>query len=569
MKKKYYITIFGLTGLFLIATMLQTFNNKNKLTTKENNMLLQDLPATKPAHSTTNPIYGGTLVWGTINAPTLINPVFTKHSVSASLMDLIFNKLVRINASGAIEPDLAKEWHISEDQLTYTFTLKKNIFFHDGIKCTAEDVLFTYQEVIKSEHQSPRNRYQLVDKFKAPEKYIFQVTLKKPYPTLLYELSLEIIPQHILKNNISRTHPFNYHPIGTGPFTFISWDQNTNEIQLKAYSDYHEGRPFLDKILVKTYADIKHLWNAFMRQEIDLVKFITKNDYQTIKNDPLFKGYRITSSMYYALVYNLDDPILSDIHVRTAIAQSINIKGIINKVYNGNGILCTGHLHPQSIGFNKNVKALTYNPLKAKIDLMHRGWQDQNQDGILEKHGINLKLNILVDKKNAIYRNIAAMIRQDLAAVGIQVKLILYNDAKELTPSCLKKNNAQAWLRMYKGFSPEEQEIEHYSSSSWYSRGHEFAKIWKYINKQVDLLFEFSQTSTNKDERKQAFYQIHKLIYEDQPACFLFFPSGFSAVTSKFKNTDEHFSLKMPTYTIKNWFLIPPGQEGDPVIFNY
>jgi ABC-type transport system substrate-binding protein len=83
-----------------------------------------------------DPRYGGALVWGTINSPTIINPVLTSHSVSDALLDLIFDSLVRIDQHGFILPGLAKSWDISDDGLTYTFHLHPHVYFHDGFEFT-------------------------------------------------------------------------------------------------------------------------------------------------------------------------------------------------------------------------------------------------------------------------------------------------------------------------------------------------------------------------------------------------------------------------------------------------
>src|SRR3569623_2077241 len=90
-----------------------------------------------------HPSYGGTLTWGTINPPTIINPVLTSYSVSSSLLALIFDSLVRIDSKGQVTGDLAKSWEVSKDGLEYTFYLRHHVYFHDGIECTAEDIKFT------------------------------------------------------------------------------------------------------------------------------------------------------------------------------------------------------------------------------------------------------------------------------------------------------------------------------------------------------------------------------------------------------------------------------------------
>ncbi|MCK5215005.1 MAG: hypothetical protein KAR05_06595, partial [Candidatus Omnitrophica bacterium] len=230
----------------------------------------QSLQENRPPHR--NHPYGGTIIWGARQEPTIINPILTTHTVSLDLMNIIFNHLIRINSQGEIESCLAKSWEISTDGLMYTFYLKRGVKFHDGIECTSEDVQFTYRQLIDSQNNSPyRFHFELIQEIEVLNKYALRIILSKPFPPLLFKLAArEIVPKHILEGEDLKKTSFNYHPIGTGPFKFKSWDRETNQIELVANPDYFEGRPYLDKIIVKIYPNSSQLWSAIMRQEIDL-----------------------------------------------------------------------------------------------------------------------------------------------------------------------------------------------------------------------------------------------------------------------------------------------------------
>ncbi len=118
------------------------------------------------------PHYGGTLVWGTINPPTIINPVLTSHSVSESILELLFDPLVRINGQGRVMPGLAQSWDISKDGLVYTFHLRRHVYFHDGVECTAEDVKFTYEAIREPSNKSTwRTSTELVKEWRVIDPY--------------------------------------------------------------------------------------------------------------------------------------------------------------------------------------------------------------------------------------------------------------------------------------------------------------------------------------------------------------------------------------------------------------
>jgi len=495
--------------------------------------------------------YGGRLVWGVCHKPVPINPVFTTNSVSASLLDLVFNRLVRWNAKGEIEPDLAESWEISEDGLIYTFHLRKGVKFHDGRECTAFDVKFTYDVIINPEVDSPfKTSFEPVKEFKAVDAHTFQIILKKPFVPVMCRLTKEIIPKHLFSKTDIKTNPYNFRPIGTGPFKFKEWTAD-NTIILEYNPDYHEGRPCLDEIIIKTYPDSRELWSALMRKEVDLVLFIDKEDYDILKNDASFKSYTLPTDYYYAVCYNLNDPVLKDIRIRQAIAQAINVKRLINTVAGGYGMECSGPFSPNCLGCNPSIKLLEYNPDKAKQLLKNAGWIDANKDGILDKEGKTLKIKLLVDAKSNDQKRIAMFIRQELQEIGIMVEVVLYDDERILTKEFIKDNKVQAQLKLFlAGIDPDQEKDD------WCPKETRTAdKLWIYYDENINKLFELGKITHDKQDRKQIYQKIHKLIYKKQPACFLYFPSHFHAVSTRFKNTEEFFNINMPFYTIKNWHI--------------
>jgi peptide/nickel transport system substrate-binding protein len=513
-------------------------------------IMLTQVPTEARDVSQTRKPYGGTLVWGTCHKPTIINPILSTYSISASLVQIIFNGLVRINSKGEIEPDLAESWDISNDGLIYTFYLRKGVKFHDGKECTAFDVKFTYDKIIDPQVNSPfRESFQRVNAFEAVDKYTFKVVLREPCAPFIYRMIRYMMPKHILEGKDLNKTDFNFHPIGTGPFKFKEWTKD-GQIILEHNLDYYEGRPYLDRIIVKSYSDSRMLWTALMRGEIDFMLFIERDDYQVLKDDPAFKSYAISTDYYYALTYNLNDPILIDKRVREAIAYGVDRKSLIERVAGGYGLECKGPFHPECLGFNPSVKPLDYHPEKSQELLAQAGWQDTDNDGILEKNGEELEIRVLVDTRNEVFKRIAMVLRQQLQEIGIKIEAVLFNDENELTEEFLRKNRPQARLKLFLAGYVEN------IAEDWGSKESKRAnKLWIYNNEKVDRLIELGEMTLEEDERQKIYQEIHQIIYADQPACFLYFRFEFHAVSKNFKNTDEFFTLSMPFYTLKDWYL--------------
>jgi len=500
--------------------------------------------------------YGGTLVWGNINPPTIINPVLTSHSVSSSLLALLFDPLVRINGQGRVAAGLAQSWDISLDGLVYTFHLRQHVFFHDGVECTAEDVKFTYEAIREPSNQSHwRTDTALVKEWRVIDPYTLEVVLFQPMSDFIFKMTREILPKHLYEHTQMLDNVHNYSPVGTGPFRLLSWNRDTNEIILGANSAYFEGRPFLDKIVIKTYQDNTALWAALMRGDVDLAIFLNHQDYEVLSKDPAFKTYQIFSGFYFAIVYNTHDAVLSDDDVRHSINYAIDRKVLMQET-GMNGIESNGPFYPQSPGFNKNVEAPSYNPPKVQSILMSRGWK-LNHEGIFEKAGQPLILTILVSNKQQNYRQIAFVLRQQLSEVGIGLKFVFYDDENQLTKDYLARVKPQMWLRMFSGISPDPSDIV----NTWYSSSSQFGRLWGYHHPAMDRLFELGRTLPDGPHRDEIYQHLHALIYENQPACFLFFSLTYHALSARVANTDDFFTMHMPGYQLKDWFIKQERRE--------
>jgi peptide/nickel transport system substrate-binding protein len=515
---------------------------------KASTSILKDAAADRPVKG--RPSYGGTLVWGTANPPTIINPILTYRSVSAALVELIFDSLVRVNGKGQVISDLAESWDISRDGLVYTFHLRKGVRFHDGVEFTAEDVKFTYDAIADERNRSLLKSVEGVQgQWKVIDKYMLSLTLLTPDPFILFKLVRQIAPKHLLENQDLTVAPFNDRPVGTGPFIFRKWDQSTNEIVLSANPEYFEGRPYLDRIKVKVYPDNTSLWAALLRREVDFVKFLNQEDYLVLQKDPAFRTYETSMMTTCVIVYNLKDPILSDLKVREAIAQAVDVKKILKGIA-GSGMQSTGPFQPDSPGFNPDVKPFRYDPLKAREILAQHGWKDSDGDGILEKVGRRLEIRMLVDSRSEYFQRIAMMLRQQLSEIGIKLEVLPYKDENEISKEYLSKKRPQAWLRFF--FSRS------YSSESilgrWYPSVASMERLWNYRNKKLDELILLEKGTQDEKRRSEINQRIQKIIYKDQPACFLFSPTSLHAVSAKLRNTEEFFFPNMPVYSIQYWY---------------
>lgn len=488
-------------------------------------------------------------IGGVGGIPTVINPLLTKQGISKVLEQLIFNSLIRQNEKGLPMPELAESWDISEDGLTYTFYLRKGVKFHDGVEFTAKDVKFTYEMVRDSDINTFWiNCFKCIESLEMVDKYTAKINLKEANSSFLFSLIFHIVPEHLLfsyKDNM-KAAPFNRKPIGTGPFKFVEWSYE-NKIVLEANSDYYEGRPSLDKIIGSGYVTFTQYWMAFVSGDTDVILYLSKENFDTLKYDKRYRTYAFPDAYTYGIEYNFDHDFFKDVKVRKAFAHSINVQNIINKVEAGHGIQSTGPFIPGWWSYNPDIKPLEYNPALSSKLLKESGWE-LNSECVLEKAGQEFKFTMLLDRQVPNSEKIARLIWEDLHNIGVRVDTkfvdadeIRYGNQSELI------ENAGTYLTLFIGKRDPVNFIY-----DWYSKKNKKRnRIWFYQNNELDDLYE--QAAKSHKNLEELINQIHAVIYEDQSVAFLYFPYTFCAVNSRFQNTDSFFTPSMPVYTIKDW----------------
>ena len=491
--------------------------------------------------------YGGTLRLASAMKPTLINPLLTEESISRALVNLVFNGLVRLNTKGEMENDLVEDWELSEDKREYTFYLRQGVRFHDGAELTAGDVLFTYQELLKVQLEDYSGYIvSMIEAIDAPDKYTFTIKVREPFSPFMYYLDTKILPSHLFKGTKLEDNPHNYKPVGTGPFRFESWDE-ADTIVLKANEDYFERRAYLDEIRITRYPDREHVWTAFMRGELDVVFFLDCEDYPVVAKDSAFRASRVSGNRYYALIFNLGDPILKDLNVRKAIAHAVNRDELIQRTQDGHGIKCEGVFHPDSWAHTREVGHREYDPEEARRLLAASNWRDSDRDGLLEKNGKEAVIDLAYSELTPSSEWVAKVLRQQLLRVGIGARL------RTQDPYVYAKDSGKAGSQSYLVdiVNCIEPDCE---SRIWPLKSHrrfeESVMPWRYI----ENLFLEARSEFAAEKRIAIYREIEAVVSDYQPVVFLFYGVDYSGWVSSLVGMDEVVSFYFPTDQIKNVF---------------
>ena len=274
---------------------------------------------------------GGSLSYGEYGRPATLDPITSNEMISLRLTELIFNGLVGINEKQEIVPELAERWERSSDGRTYTFYLRKNVTWHpregeEPKPFTAEDVIFTYKIMMHPKTITPlKVRYEFIDTVEKLNDYTVKFTLKRPILNALAKFSFKMIPKHGPSNPtyLTRDDAFVQNPIGTGPYMLKNITAE-REIILAANDNYFKGRPHIDKIVAKPFADQNIMTQALMFNAIDMIVLVNPRDIPEIQGDKRFILQPYNALSYSFFGYNVRNPLLADKRVRKAFTYAVN-----------------------------------------------------------------------------------------------------------------------------------------------------------------------------------------------------------------------------------------------------
>ncbi len=499
--------------------------------------------------------YGGTYIEGVVSYPRYLNPVIIDNNDAESILEgILYSSLFKNDGSGKLTYDLIKEVEETKTN-TYLLTIKDNVLWHDGEKLTTDDIIFTI-ELLKNDYFS--NPYSLFLKEISIDQIsplTLKITLPQEYFFWQNYFTFKILPKHLWKDIPIENFvlsDLNLKPIGSGPFKFQKsiMDKNNRitQINLVYFNDYFEGRPYLNNLIFKFFPDFNLALSSLKKNEIlALSSFRIPTESQTN-----FSRFNITSSNFYSLTFNLNETIFQDDQVRQALSYALNKQEIEDKL---------------NLSF-KSINSITdiyldsnfiseFDPVKAKQILEEAGFNDSNQDGILDKkmnknyeEVTNLTIEILI-LDDPDLNSMAQIVSQNLKDIGIEatIESLSFNEFNNR----LLTNSFQAALIGQKPIANEIVDFYAFFHSSQIPPfGFNFAF---YKSQEADELLE--KLRVLNSDKQESLFQLGELIKKDLPIIPLFqgeiywlIDKNFNISQISFVNsTGERFN------NVNNWYL--------------
>jgi len=483
-----------------------------------------------------------------------LDPAFAKNKQVMWATHQLYNTLIEIDSNMQMRPSLATHWNISDDNRTFTFFLRNDVFFTDddcfengkGRKLTAHDVEYSFKRIVDKSTASPgawifNNRVDSINAFTAINDTTFQLKLASPFQSILGILSMQycsIVPKEAVEKYKT---DFRRHPVGTGPFSLVAWEEGQALI-LKKNPNYFEkdaggnALPYLDGVRVSFYDSKATEFLEFQQNRLDFIDDI----------DPSFKDEVLTKTgnlkkiwegkielhkhpylniEYLGILVDGENELVKNSplrlqKIRQAINYGFNRKKMMLYLRNSIGIAAESGFVPAGLpSFDSvAVQGYHYDVAKAKQLLAEAGYPD----------GKNLpEIKLLTIP---IYGDLGSYIANELLQVGIKVQV------EVIQKSLLMEQTSKSQAAFFRGsWIADYPDAENYLSV-FYGKNPAPPNYTRYKNAAFDLLYEKALSEKNDSLRYKLYQQMDRIVINDAPVVPLWYDMAIHLVHLNIQN---------------------------------
>lgn len=449
-----------------------------------------------------------TIVVGIKQSIDSLDPALYRDRVSETVVRNMFDGLVTRTTKMEIVPELAESWE-NPSPTEWIFELRKGVTFHNGDPFTADDVVFSFERILKpgaiDGTSSPRTG--MVGPMERVEKlddYTVKFVFKEPWP-----IFLRILPHHqMVPKKYIEEHGaahFAQNPVGTGPFRFVRGSLD-EEVVMERYEDYYGGSPDIPPVgpalaktaIFKVLPETATRVSALQAGDVHIIQAVPPHLVKQLEADPGIEVKTAIGTRVFFLELNVTKKPLDDLQVRRAINHAIDWDSIIENVLEGYAVRSPVPAVPGSFGYNDQIKGYEYSPEKARE--------------LLAAAGHSKGFSLIVDCESE-FKDVTEAIAQQLNEVGIQATVRVW-DGGVLKP-LLRDGERQASFGSWGNSTMEPYDLFEPKFSPK-ARGN----YAQYSSPEFDALLAKAAITTDETARAQTYREIQQLIFDDAPWSF-------------------------------------------------
>jgi len=452
------------------------------------------------------------------------------YDSSMVLLDLVYEPLVRYAPDGSVVPALAESWTISADGLTWTFNLRQGVTFHDGTPFDAAAAKWNLEQWVGNEAHNWLPTATRITGIETPDAATLVLTLAQSYYPAMQDFTL-IRPVRFLSPAAVDGEGAFAQPIGTGPWQVDSLSDEA--ATLTRYADYWGEQPALDQINIEVVLDAQTRIAALLSGDVhaiggEYLGSIPPESLAALEASDAVTVLSAAGATSFYIAANHGKPPFDDRLVRQAVNQAIDRQGLVDAIFGGRAEVATGLL-PSVIPYvsRTGLDTYTYDPENARALLAEAGWTP-NADGVLEKAGQPLQLNLVVDQSRLPQTaSMATAIQAQLKEVGIALELRLYDYSGWLDAFYAKDYDLIMRFSWGPPYDPHTL-----LAGAFYTDDRAESTI-SYASPDLDPLIDAALASTDETERQALYDQIWQHLDEQAAVIPLVYPERVYAVRNE------------------------------------
>ncbi|HEX8136518.1 MAG TPA: ABC transporter substrate-binding protein [Pyrinomonadaceae bacterium] len=451
----------------------------------------------------------------------------TVDAASERVRVLMFNSLVRKNEKFEYVPELASEVKPSEDGLTYTFTLRDGVTFHDGKALTSADAKYTLDTLLASSsgkaasffEGTASSRQPFITGVEAPDARTLVIRLRKPWLSLLSNL----VPIAIIPQGSAATQQA--HPVGSGPFKFVRFDTAQQVLDLEANTGYWEGAPQIKLLRVRVIADANALQAELRTGRVHLAPLptnLTPDALKSLGQDANLKVEQFPGANIVHITFNTESAPLDKAAVRQAISYAIDRESIIRELLLGQASIAHSILPEESWAYTPGQK-YNYDPERARKLLDEAGFRDPDGDGPQMRFPQPIAFKI--SSSSGAARQYSGVIQNQLKQVGIPVSIDTV-ESNTLRDQQLK-GNYQMTTGSWVGGNQDPIFLKDlFSSSSIPVADRVGFNRSRYRNTEVDPILQEAIDTADREKARSLYKRAWETISRDVPMLPMWYPAN-------------------------------------------
>ncbi len=434
-----------------------------------------------------------------------------------------------------------------------TFKLREGVVWSDGTPVTAEDVRWTWQAQTDPDVAwGYAETKEAIEEVEVLDRRTVRFHLREHGPSPLFRVNEgAVLPRHAWSDLPfsewrADSGRFLERNVSNGPFRLERWEPGQEIVLVRNERYYVEDRPRLEKVVLRIVPDKSQQIQQLIGGVVDYVEWVPPDQAVRLREEDGVALSTFSARQYDFLCWNTLNPLFAERAVRQALTQAIDRQTIVDSLYRGFARVSVSPILSSTWAFHGGLDPWPYDPDAARSLLSSSGFEDGDGDGTLERDGQRFSFELLVNAGSRLQANVATMIQEQLARVGVEARLraLEFNTYVQRITSHDFDASLGGWsidtsLNLAYAFHSD-------SIDNGYNLG-------SYSEPEVDRLIEESVRVTDLEARRRILYRLQEILHEDQPYTFLLEPQKVNAQTARLR--DSRPNALSSFYNLPEWWL--------------